>query len=185
MNKQVGLSLVNLLITLSILGIITSFAIPGFSALINQQKAVSTINQLIGTLQFARLSALERGKTITLCPKANNTECGKDWSQGIIVFEDLNKNGVLEPSEQLIRVAQFIPQGARLKWVSFGSNNYLRYANDGSTINQNGSFTFCPSNNDNLYARVIIINRSGRPRRGQDSNHNGITETASGKDVSC
>lgn len=73
MNKEQGLTLIELLFVLSIVGILASVAIPSFSQQMKQDRLVSNANQLQSVFKFARSEAAKRVKPIQL-----NEDAG-DW----------------------------------------------------------------------------------------------------------
>jgi type IV fimbrial biogenesis protein FimT len=66
MRKQQGFTLTELLITLAILGILSSVALPSFVAQLKYNRLVSNTNQLQSVFKFARSEAAKRDKTVTL-----------------------------------------------------------------------------------------------------------------------
>lgn len=185
MVKQRGLTLLELLIVFTIVGILWGVAIPAFSAFHQRHQATAAINRVIGAVNFARMEAVSRNQTVTLCPRENANSCGNEWRKGIIVFMDSNQNGDLEDNDELIRVTPPFPEGSSLSWSAFGSNRYLRFSPLGFTYNQNGTFTYCPPNKDNRLAKLAVINKAGRVRPSADTDGNGIVNLANGDDVEC
>jgi type IV fimbrial biogenesis protein FimT len=185
MRKLPGYTLLELLIALSITSILSTIGLPAFSNLIAANRSIVCRDMLLGAINFARFEAISRTSTITLCPKLKSNLCGKSWSTGILIFIDKDQNGKISQEDEVIREIQVLTTEESLTWNSFGSNNYLRYTSLGNTLNQNGTFIYCPSSKEARHAQAIIINRSGRARASLDNNSNGIVERANGKDVSC
>lgn len=186
MYRSFGFTFIELLIALSIIGILAVLAAPSFQHLLMRQQAHKIYSQTLQAINFARANALTNQITTTLCPAYNSVECGKNWENGILVFNDTNENGKIDDESETV-ILNF-PAGSHqysLRWAAFGNRSYLRYTAFGHTHNQNGTFIYCPENGDALYANAIIINRAGRPRRGYDKNKNGIIERANGKDIEC
>ncbi|MBB3170127.1 GspH/FimT family protein [Simiduia aestuariiviva] len=184
MKHSQGLTLINLLISLSIISILTFLVIPGFGNILSRNQSTLTINTINSAVNFARSSAILGTKHITLCPKAPLETCGKDWSAGLTVFHDENQNGTLDEEESVLRTIELMASGT-VKWSSFGANTYLTFTPIGFTKSQNGTFIYCPTNKDATLAKVLIINRQGRARPGMDVNKNRIPERANGDDVEC
>lgn len=87
-----GFSLVELMITISILAIIVSMAAPSFNSSILNNRIDSTTKNLYTTLIFARSEAVKRNKKIHICQaKSDRSGCEAnttDWSAGWLVVLD-------------------------------------------------------------------------------------------------
>lgn len=70
MNREQGFTLTELLITLAIVGILASVAIPSFSQQMKHDRLVSNANQLQSVFKFARSEAAKRDKEIQLVADA-------------------------------------------------------------------------------------------------------------------
>ncbi|MDN3638540.1 GspH/FimT family protein [Simiduia curdlanivorans] len=180
-----GFTLLELIISISIIVIISSIGVPAFQHLVEQNKAITTTDLLTRTIILARTQAIMLGQTTTLCPRENDSSCGDNWQEGINIFIDQNINGYLDEGETLVYATQAFEPGSQIKWKAFGNKNYLSFSPRGFTLHQNGSFYYCPKSKDAHYGRVLILNKAGRARQGLDLNNNGIPETSSGVDISC
>lgn len=159
MSRSQGYTLLELLVALSVSFVLITTGIPAFSELIYKLQSQSDIQQLTVAIQLTRQQAVTHKQITTLCPHISNNECTKDWADGLMIFSDPNGNGKRETEETIIRI---LPKfNGSLRWLSFGSNYYLRYTATGFTLNQNGSFHYCAKNTNNN--RRLIINRTGRP----------------------
>lgn len=92
MNKQEGFTLIELMITIAILAIVLSIAIPSFNNMLLNNRISTTAHEVHAAMQIARSEAVQRKKTITVCrADAAFTQCedGADWAQGwLLVFGD-------------------------------------------------------------------------------------------------
>lgn len=70
-----GFTLVELLVTVSLVGILAAIAIPNFSSTIQNNKVDTEISDLQRALNYARLEAINRGVTVRIAPTN-----GADWS---------------------------------------------------------------------------------------------------------
>ncbi len=88
-----GFTLVELMVTLAILIILTTIAVPGMTDLIRDARLSSQSDLLASTLNAARLEAIKRRQNVTVCPATDantSTACSGnagDWSTGILVFD--------------------------------------------------------------------------------------------------
>lgn len=189
MRVQLGFTLIELLVTISIGLILLTVAAPSFQSFIAQNRVEGASNQLLASLAYARSEAIKRGSRITLCKSSNASTCGgSGWEEGWIVFLDSNNNGTRQtsgvtPAETLLRVIQAQPNGVTVR----GNNNFTNYVSYliGGASNTIGTFAMC--NADTLAgSRAIIINSTGRPRVGRDSDGNNIPNKDDGNDIaSC
>ncbi|MFB0998918.1 MAG: GspH/FimT family pseudopilin, partial [Colwellia sp.] len=84
-NKVKGFTLIEVLITLSILGIVTAIAMPNISDFIIKTRVDNEISSLHRLILNARNAAVNTGKNVTVCPLSNNT-CAADWTAELTVF---------------------------------------------------------------------------------------------------
>lgn len=85
-----GFTLVELMVALAVLAILLTIGIPGFQSVFAQNRATSSANQILASLQFARSEAIRLGEQVDLCPSTDGEGCtgGSDWSDGWVVLID-------------------------------------------------------------------------------------------------
>lgn len=185
-----GFTLLELIVTISIAGILMAIAIPSFKDMIRNTRLTSYANEFVTSLNIARSEAVKRGEPVSV-RKISAAGTTTYWStSGWNVFVDdgagtaANKNnGVLDTGEQILRTYDKLPNNFSL----VGNGNVFRdrvtYQANGTTNNMGGSFSLCDNSDGNinkkLYtstSRLIIISTIGRTRIGKDTNDNGILE---------
>lgn len=82
MNKQSGFTLIELMVTLSILAILLGIGVPSFRSMIEGNRITTVANDLVGALQFSRSEAVKRGTAITLCASNDQSTCSGTWVNG-------------------------------------------------------------------------------------------------------
>ncbi len=185
MKLSKGFTLVDSLIALVISSILFSAVLPSFQDIWAKHQSRVLVAELAGLINFARIQAVSKGQSVALCPYVDGISCGKDWSQGVMVFEDPNRDGKIEEEDKVLRVLNNFPNGTQLSWRSFGGKNALRFDPSGTTYLGNGTFSYCPANNNNQYANQIVLNYTGRIRFAADSNNDGIKEDSKGNTLTC
>lgn len=91
-----GFTLLELIIIIGILGITMAVAAPGLATMISNNRISSDASDFVAALQLAKAEAAARVNPVTVCKKnTSSTDCiaSGDWSQGWIVFSDINGDG--------------------------------------------------------------------------------------------
>ena len=86
MNNQKGFTLIELMVTLTVLGIVLAWAIPSFNTILSNNRLETAAHELHGALQLARSEAVKRREGVRLCALVDGDmdECATDadWSEG-------------------------------------------------------------------------------------------------------
>jgi type IV fimbrial biogenesis protein FimT len=90
-----GFTLPEILISLGIISIILSLAVPSVSHMIRDNRLVTHLNAVVSDIHFARSEAVKRDVRVILCRsttvESTVPSCGGtafDWSSGYIIFAD-------------------------------------------------------------------------------------------------
>ncbi len=134
MKRHLGLTLVELVVTLAVMLIVITIGAPLYRSLQANNRAAAQTGALVAALNLARSEALTRGVPVAACARVNGAKtCNTgsyNWADGWLVFVDNNpKNGELDTGdEDLIRVSDALSGSPT---VTFDSA-YVRFAADGS-----------------------------------------------------
>lgn len=157
-----GYTLLELLITLLIVSLLLSIAIPGFTQQIQSNRTRTATLELLESINHARTLAVTHGKRATIRNRGQ-------WAQGWEIFIDENNNGLWDEGELLLQERttsnNMNISGNRSveEYVSFipsGESRRAGRANGGSF--QAGTFTICPTEPGAGYE--LVLARSGRLR---------------------
>jgi len=185
-SNQKAFTLIELMVSISIVSILTSIALPNLNEFRVKMRVDSEISQIQRLLLTARNQAINTQFPVTLCPLNTQNQCNTQWDKEISVFIDLNNNNIYEPlnNETLIRTKSIIFDGDKLQY-GLGRNR-IKYAPTGRTTGwgSNGTFKYCPKNNEEQ-SRAIVISTSGRLYISGDIDNDGKDETRNGREIAC
>lgn len=161
-KKSQGFTLLELMVVIAIIAIVTTVAIPTFRAFTQNNRSEVTNDLMVSTLNLARNEAFTRKKTVTICGlnEAQNACVGtKAWTNGWVVFEDEDSDGVLDPTEIILKV--YNPFGDNLVPLealeTFISYNRLGFPN----ISTNFTFAINPPGCTGENNRTITVTKTG------------------------
>lgn len=184
-KQEYGLTLIEITITLSILGVLFLVANPSLKNTRDKMAIDSIMDQVESAIALAKQTAIMENKIVTFCRSNDGFHCQGKWHQGSIVFTDKNRDREINEDDQLVHYFQPVTVEGTLTFNSFGNRQYVQLTPRGFTNNQSGNFTFCPANRDLSLARQLILNHLGRTRVAQDNDGDGIVENSRGKSLSC
>lgn len=112
MKSNQGFSLIELLVTISIVAILLAAVVPSFSRSIANTHIATVRDNLISSLQFARAEAISRNVAVALCPSTDGATCtaGSDWSDGWIVYLDQGSGTNSTPPATPLKVFESSPK---------------------------------------------------------------------------
>ena len=140
-SKSRGFTLPEILITLGIIAIVLSTAVPGISTMIKDNRLAIQLNSVVTHIHMARAEAVKRDVRVIMCrsssPNATTPSCGgadNVWTSGYIVFADdgnYSNNSYDSGTDTLLLRGQPVTSGLRMR-TSPSWNHYLEFNPDGS-----------------------------------------------------
>lgn len=89
MSKHLrGFTLIELMVTLSVLAIVLGIAIPSFQKQIVNNKSLTLGEEFAAALNYARSQAVKTAKRVSICASKDGATCVGGWTEGFIVFQD-------------------------------------------------------------------------------------------------
>jgi type IV fimbrial biogenesis protein FimT len=185
-SKFSGFTLTELMITVSIAGILTALAMPSFISTIRSNQLTTYSNELVAAFNFARSEAIKRGRQVTITREGVATD-SQVWEAGWWVFVDVqdsvsnplndfwddgdsnfcetNSDGV--PIEDcLLKVHAPLASNYRLRTGTTSYKDYASFLPNGMKGNSGfgDTFTLCYDSSGSTESRIININFVGRSR---------------------
>ena len=164
MRPQRGVTLLELLIVIMVLGILVGVGVPGLRGLVLNNRQATAVNELVTALQLARSEAITRNvaapAVVSVCASEDGEDCNgtwSDWSDGWIVFLD-NDGPATVSVNQVLRATT---AETSLAITAPGLATAVSYRRDGRVL-AGTDFVFCDSRGASR-ARVIQLGISGRP----------------------
>jgi len=159
-TKQTGFTLIELMVTIGVLAIMMSIAIPNYQNMVHGNRMAAQANQVITALNYARSEAVKRGATATVCSTSGGTACAgsKNWATGWMVFADADGDGTVDAGESVLRVWPALNTGNTLV---AGTHLRITFKPTGFATGFNDTFRLCDTRGK-TDARSIVINAMGR-----------------------
>lgn len=169
MMKTKGFTLLELLITLTVVGIIATIGVPSLRAVIMDNRLASQANQFVYSINMARSAAVRFQRNAIVCASANydaavpSCSDDPDWSNGWIVWVDKDRNATPDATE-IISVNEPLSDSS-----TFTSLAVSRFTYDargfavpsGAAGTTDGELTLCDDRSGET-GRVIKVNNVGR-----------------------
>ncbi len=145
-----GFTLIELIITIALIGIIAGFVIPQFGSMIDRNRVVSTTNSVVGLLNFARSEAVRRNVRVQVDFSENPVEAQLSSDSSVI--------RVIEPLATGTTINVTTAGGASPTTVVFRSNGTTNALESGG-VGEPVWVRVCSGDVD---GREIVVDPGGR-----------------------
>lgn len=164
-----GMTLIEALVTLSILAALVALALPSFREIHHKWQVQKAVQLMESSLLLARSEAIKHGGNIALHKIANHSECKSastkaEWSCGWFLFHDLNDSGTWTSAEP--KLSEFSMSGeVNVMHTSGGAAIKFNRYGMASGINAKG-LTFSPSSTgvSSAATKTLCMAAGGRIR---------------------
>jgi type IV fimbrial biogenesis protein FimT len=156
-----GFTLIELMIAVGLTGLLLSLAVPALDQFTTSARSTSAVNDFVSSMHVARSTAVTTNFRTTVCASAGGTNC----EAVSCVFTDRDSDQTVDNDETIVATSEGI-DGLSIQSGEFGQ--FLMYRPNGrvmttSANGNSGQFTVC-DNRGSEYAKVLIVDLSGRPR---------------------
>jgi len=176
-GNNLGFTLIELIITLVIVGVLLGIGVPNFRTFIQNSRITTQSNELVSVLATARSEALKRNLSVVVCrsadPTAGTPVCtvggSGAWETGWLLFVDKNSNNSFAAADgdTLLKVYPVLTGNNTLRGNSAALVDFLTFNRSGTTtLAAAGTpyhFKLCDTRGAGS-ARAIVLEPTGRPR---------------------
>ncbi|MFQ3236061.1 MAG: type IV fimbrial biogenesis protein FimT [Paraglaciecola sp.] len=180
LSKQTGVTLVELMISVSIVGVLVTAVAPSMQNILIKNSITAQMNELSAVVQYTRSHAIDQQIDTVLCPSSDFATCSDNWQHGKIVFVDSNADGMRNENEELLVAKSAVSEPS----IVNGTASVLRFLANGAT-NTPAKIVFCSEAGDSTQARALLISLQGRVKTSVDSDNNGVHEDTDGIPLNC
>jgi len=174
MKRAIGFTLIELMVTLLVAGILIAVAVPSFQDATLGSKLGSIANTVVATVNIAKGEAIKRNAVIKMCASSTGASCVSSggWQQGWIVFRDVDSDGTLDSDETLIQRQTALPSGIKLSAVDSDGNALHIVVFQPTGVGTTYSvLTLCRSQPSvGKQERVILVSTTGRTTVSKTTN---------------
>jgi type IV fimbrial biogenesis protein FimT len=156
-----GFSLVEAVVVLLVMGALAAAMAPGFAQSRRGSALLTSVNQMVGAIHFARSASILRGIPTVLCLSADGERCvgPGEPARGWLIFYDIKQSMPprRDESDTLIRrtdLTEDVSVKATRATLTFWPT---------SRSGTSGTFTFCHVHLPGR-ARAVVVSQTGRPR---------------------
>jgi type IV fimbrial biogenesis protein FimT len=159
-NAACGITLIELLMAIAVLGVLLGVAMPAFSGAAEATRATSARTALMGSFLAALNGATIANARTDLCPSSDGNTCldSTDWSNGWIAFVDADGDRERQSGEQILSQQPALAGKVRLH--STAGRTRIEVQASGSVAGSNVTFTLCDGRGASHAKSLVLSNKN-------------------------
>ena len=156
-----GYTLYELLITLVLVALLFTIAVPSFANIVANGRVRTEIDALFHAVHLARKESIMRRRVVSICPSEDGLQCSPsvNWSNGWLMFENTDRDEPpsIDPGEAVLQVRRTTDS---IRITANRRGFTLRATEKRAT---NGTLVVCDRQN-RVKPRALVVSYTGRPR---------------------
>ncbi|MBH0005104.1 GspH/FimT family pseudopilin [Psychrobacter sp. SWN149] len=168
-----GFTLVELLVTMTVLGIIATIAVPSILTHLARLESQRVKHQLKNTLSLARAESYISRQDVLVCLSNNGGRCHRDSDEVLLLFVDKNNNKHFDSDVDVLLTQQDLKlRYSTVKLRVGGRRHYTKFWGDsGKPRGHFGHIKYCPTASYNQAMYQISFNQAGIIKHKLNEDH--------------
>lgn len=159
-KKNKGFTLIELIITLTVIGILVALVAPNMGSFVVSNRLTTQANELVTDINLARSEAIKQASNVGVCASSTGTGCTGSWQSGWIMFRDGDSSLTwTAAADSVLRTHESLSGSNTLS----GPTTIVVFSKSGLLANSAAAGDFILCNSQSGKSRVINIQLTGRP----------------------
>ena len=165
MTNNKAFTLVELLVTISVAGILIAIAVPSFSNIIIDYRLNTISSELADVISFSRSESIKRNRTITFCraDAEKSTQCSSTNKPWIYWIVKQNTSSIVEDEDDVIKRGSINSHNASIQVTTKNiTDSKISVSTDGlarsgSTLLKDAQIIVCATSGPAESTRIIKL----------------------------
>ena len=164
--RNKGFTLIELIITMTVVGILAVIAVPSYQGLVESSRLTTATNDFMGDISFVRVEAMKRGAStqVGVCASSDGASCttgSTTWASGWIIFVDADVSGTYNTGDTILKVHSQLPSSIKADTIP-ASTNMLIFNHMGAMATIITSLKFSDAKISSLTRTICLRGGTGR-----------------------